>query len=937
MMRSCIILFLGFLLSMGKTYVPQSGKTVSPAMEVLAAEDRDGYECRYVEFAVDKQRGLQERIKGYLLVPSQASETDRRPAVLMLHDHGARFDIGKEKLVRPMMSMLPEGQDDHIAVSSRQWIDKNFDGVYLADSLARSGYVVLVTDALYWGERSSAEAQRWSELSYGTTGHIADRKALKDTLKVLKHRVYEGQRHIYDSLISQGVIWAEKMLRDDVASVGLLKSLPFVDQDKIGAFGFSMGAHRCWMLAAFCEDVRCGVALSWMTVLDRNAEMSASDFSMAVMPMRENMDFADIGRYLAPKPMLFLSGDQDHLFPKEKVQTAYEKLRVYYSECPEKLQTEFFTGGHHCGKDVQDIIFRYFDQNLGNSYRNPILYADYSDPDICRVGNDYYMTSSSFNHFPGLQILHSTDLVNWELIGAALTDYPGPGWDDAKPWDVLAPGLEPQMPRVPGEQDWRAIPQHGCGVWAPAIRYHNGEFYIYCGDPDRGIFMVKTKDPRGRWEDPVWLVKAKGYIDPCPLWDSQGRAWLTHGCAGSRAGVKSVLFIAPMSGDGASLLDRSRIIYDGHNTQPTIEGTKFYEYDGYYYIFSPAGGVKTGWQTVLRAEDPYGPYEEKIVMAQGDSPVNGPHQGGWVETQNGEFWFVHFQDKDAYGRIVHLQPMTWKDGWPIIGEDKDGDGVGTPVTVFRKPDLPSSAVAQPAESDEFDTVGPGLQWQWAAVPSPYWYYNDAAAGTMRLYSVQQSESWRNLWDTPNLIMQKFPAENFTVTTKLSFVPNPQLKPRGENCGLVIMGESYASLRLADTADGIKLQLVECIDADKGTDEKVLFEESLQDDMLPVPFSNVYMSNTVPPVKPLEYKEAVIYLRAEVRSIPRLGDVPDAECTFYYSTDGSQWLRVQNNGDNYIFKARPGRWIGAKVGLYCNRYHSKNDSGWMEADWFRISR
>ena len=221
--------------------------------------------------------------------------------------------------------------------------------------------------------------------------------------------------------------------------------------------------------------------------------------------------------------------------------------------------------------------------DCGDTYRNPIIYADYSDPDICRVGNDYYMTSSSFNHFPGLQILHSTDLVNWELIGAALADYPGPGWDEDRPWDVLSPGMDPETGLVAGSHEWRTTPQHGCGIWAPAIRYHDGNFYIYCGDPDRGIFMVKTNDPRGRWEDPVWLVKAKGYIDPCPLWDSNGRAWLTHGCAGSRAGVKSVLFIAEMSPDGCSLKERSRMIYDGHKTQPTIEGTKFYEYDGKYY------------------------------------------------------------------------------------------------------------------------------------------------------------------------------------------------------------------------------------------------------------------------------------------------------------------------------------------------------------------
>ena len=164
--------------------------------------------------------------------------------------------------------------------------------------------------------------------------------------------------------MSQNVIWAEKMLRDDIAAVKLLKSLPYVDNKNIGAFGFSMGAHRCWMLAAFCKDVKAGVALSWMTVLDREAEMTPSDYSMAVMPMREKMDFGDIGMYLAPKQMLFLSGTTDQLFPKEKVERAFVTLHKYYAKSPQSLQTKFFEGGHHCGKDVQKTIIEYIDQTL---------------------------------------------------------------------------------------------------------------------------------------------------------------------------------------------------------------------------------------------------------------------------------------------------------------------------------------------------------------------------------------------------------------------------------------------------------------------------------------------------------------------------------------------------------------------------------------------
>lgn len=359
-------------------YTPEVGKSVRPRMKTLAKEQRDGYECCYIEFSTEKE----ERIKAYLLVPDKASWAEKCPAVVMLHDHGARFDIGKEKLVMPVATMLPDGEDDHIMKSSRQWISKNFDGVFLADSLASLGYVVLVADALYWGERSPEEAQRWSELNYGdpASGPYSglsskERKAL---IKELKNKVYDGQKVLYNSLHDSGVIWAEKMLRDDIASVRLLRRLPYVDKRNVGAFGFSMGAHRCWMLAAFCDEVKCGVALSWMTSLDREERMKPSDYSMAVMPMRENLDFGDIGIFLAPKPMLFLNGIMDHLFPKDKVDIAFRKLQKHYADYNEKhgqssfrtepafepLQTVFFNGGHHCGKDVQASIVRFLDENL---------------------------------------------------------------------------------------------------------------------------------------------------------------------------------------------------------------------------------------------------------------------------------------------------------------------------------------------------------------------------------------------------------------------------------------------------------------------------------------------------------------------------------------------------------------------------------------------
>ena len=603
---------------------------------------------------------------------------------------------------------------------------------------------------------------------------------------------------------------------------------------------------------------------------------------------------------------------------------------------------------NHKGKHILSILIAFaavqtglsaqqisssWNPDKGTHYVNPVLNADYSDPDVCRVGDDFYMTSSSFACFPGLQILHSTDLVNWEIIGAALTDYPGPDWSDERQWETLGQRLDTPSVPPPGPLEWRTVPQHGNGVWAPAIRYHDGEFYIYCGDPDRGIFMVKTSDPRGRWDDPVWVVKAKGYIDPCPLWDEDGKAYLSHGCAGSRAGHKSVLFVAPMSLDGTRLLGQSRIVYDGHETQPTIEGTKFYKHNGDYYILSPAGGVPTGWQVVLRSKSPWGPYEERVVMAQGASETNGPHQGAWIDTPDGEHWFMHFQDKDAYGRVVHLQPMEWTaDGWPVIGVDKDGDGVGEPVSKYRKPSLKSSGTFQPSESDDFDSVDLGLQWQWHGIPSPYWYFLDARNSALRLYSVDQAEGWRNLGDSPNLLLQKTPADKFTVTAKLRFIPNPQLKEKGESCGFVLMGQDYAVIKMTDTSEGVVLQYAECEDALKGKQENIFRTAPLPSAPLPVPYSNSYMSTTVPPVSPVAYMASDVYVRMKVMPEDRKGNVPDLTARFWYSLDGKRWTELTDKP----FIGKPGKWIGAKFGFFCNRQALKNDSGWMQVDWIEVT-
>lgn len=507
--------------------------------------------------------------------------------------------------------------------------------------------------------------------------------------------------------------------------------------------------------------------------------------------------------------------------------------------------------------------------NGDGTYKNPIIHADYSDPDVVRVGDDFYMTASSFNAVPGLPILRSNDLVNWRIVNHVFTEQ--------EPKEVFRK------------------PQHGGGVWAPSIRYHNGEFYIYYADPDLGIYMTETKDPAGVWSKPLLIKEAKGWIDPCPLWDDDGRVYLVHAFAGSRAGIKSVLVVNRMNSEGTKLVDDGVIVFDGHDANPTVEGPKFYKHDGYFYILAPAGGVTTGWQLALRSKNIYGPYEAKTILAQGRSAINGPHQGGLVDTQTGEWWFIHFQDKGAYGRVLYLEPVTWKNGFPVIGVDPDGDGTGEPVTRFHKPDVGKTfPIETPQDSDEFNGTSIGAQWQWHANTSGVWALPDPELGVLRMFSVELPENYKNLWDMPNLLLQKFPAEEFTASTKVTLNPRSD----GEKFGFVVMGLDYAYAGVTFKDGMLNLAQVTDKDADKHTGE-----------------------NEHPPV-PL--KENTFYLRLRV--------VAGAVCSFSYSIDGKKFTNL-----GVPFKAREGRWIGAKVGFFFTRPAKFNDAGSADIDWFRLEK
>lgn len=498
------------------------------------------------------------------------------------------------------------------------------------------------------------------------------------------------------------------------------------------------------------------------------------------------------------------------------------------------------------------------DQRDG-TYRNPILCADYSDPDVIRVGEDFYLTASSFNCTPGLPVLHSSDLVNWSIIAHALDHVPG---------------------------DQYAQPQHGCGVWAPAIRHHDGKFWIFFPTPDEGIYVITADDPRGPWSEPHLMLAGKGIIDPCPLWDEDGRAYLVHAYARSRSGIKHRLRVCPMAADGSKILDEGRVVYDNEQVHPTLEGPKFHKRNGWYYISAPAGGVATGWQVIFRSRQVYGPYEDKIVLAQRDTPINGPHQGALVNTPDGsEWWFVHFQEHQPYGRIVHLQPVAWKDDWPLIGVNQDEKGVGEPVLRYRKPRVrKQSPIAAPATSDGFDAKSIGLQWQWHANFDRAWWSLTDRPGWLRLtaHHVDGGE----LEKAPNLVLQKLPAESFTFETKLDWSSLPQ-DSRG---GIVVMGKSHAALVVQRDEKGERIALL--------IDNQVVATE-------PSPAETLRLRITM-----------------------QVGGL----CSFCHApADAGDFRAI-----GHEFQAVEGQWIGAKVGLFCVSACAKPVKGHADFDYARFS-
>lgn len=485
-------------------------------------------------------------------------------------------------------------------------------------------------------------------------------------------------------------------------------------------------------------------------------------------------------------------------------------------------------------------------------FENPVILSDYSDPDAIRYKDTYYMIASSFNHVPGVPVLKSKNLVNWKLIHYIFDELPFPRYNKVC---------------------------HGDGAWAPSLRYHDGVFYAIIPFPDEGIYISSCKDiDKGDWS-PLWcLIEAKGIIDPCPIWD-EDKCYLVVGFAKSRIGFNSMLGVYEVTSDLKTKLTDYKIVFDGHYTQPTIEGPKFYKRNSFYYIMAPAGSVKTGWQVCLRSKNIYGPYEEKIVMMQGASKTNGPHQGALIDINENQFAFLHFQDMKAYGRVVHLQPVEWIEDWPICGKIGDPLLPGIPYEVCDYLIDLESNYSIPM-SDEFDSDELSLIWQTPANKTGHWYDLKDGLTLHCVYTDEAASKALNL--TPNLFLTKLALPSFTVHTLCHL----HLEKDGDEVGLCNMGSSYAYVCVKRIHNQTYIQIRQ--GNFKQEEDVILFEQP--------------------------------YGKSEIE--------------FFMEYIGPESYRLGYNEEVYheVFTATPGRWIGGKYGIYAK---GKESEGMATFKYFRV--
>lgn len=373
--------------------------------------------------------------------------------------------------------------------------------------------------------------------------------------------------------------------------------------------------------------------------------------------------------------------------------------------------------------------------NGDGTFTNPIMWGDWPDPDVIRVGDDFYMVSTSMHYVPGCPIAKSKDLVNWEMAGYAVERY-----DEDPRYDLKGGNL------------------YLNGSWASSIRFHNGKFYVFFCTPygwgtETGHFSVcEAEKPEGPWKRTIF----PDYLyDPGVLFDDDGKIYVVHG--------QNTLYVSELNADLKSVKGDpveiwNKAVYNADQKRSAgMEGSHVYKINGMYYITCPAGGTE-GWQVCLRSKSIYGPFEHKVIASDNSSyPPNGLHQGGMVQLKNGDWWFIIMQDRGPLGRVPHLLPVTWEDGWPMLGAN------ARDAIIYSKPNVGKNhKIKAPATTDEFNNRRLGLQWQWNHNPDNEKWSLTEKTGYLRLKASRATD----LKSARNTLTQRVQGPNSTGTVEI---------------------------------------------------------------------------------------------------------------------------------------------------------------------------
>lgn len=494
---------------------------------------------------------------------------------------------------------------------------------------------------------------------------------------------------------------------------------------------------------------------------------------------------------------------------------------------------------------------RWGDQGDG-TYLNPVIPGDYSDIDCIRVGSNYYAISSTFQFSPGVVILQSKDMVNWIILGHAVDD----------------------LTQIGPELNWDRMNRYGRGIWAGALRYHDKKFWLYFGTPEEGYFMTTASKPQGPWEPLHKMLGEGGWDDCCPFWDDDGQGYFV----GTQFSQNYKTYIYKMTPDGRDIIKSTGVLI---NEGAGREANKLYKWSGWYYhFFSEVGGDGGRYTMMQRSRNIFGPYSEKKQLTHTNWEANEPNQGGIVQTSQGEWYFLtHHGHGDWSGRIMSLLPVTWIDGWPIIGKVAQ-DGVGDMAWSVKKP-IKNTPIITPQTDDSFSSRQLSPQWEWNYQPRPEKWSLRERRGWLRLHAFKPLRSDDMLQAGNTLTQRSMRTEQIEATVKLDLSG----MVNGQKAGLCHFAvPSYSSLGIVQD----------------GTTRKLVYRKDGQTLVGP------------------ELQTNTIWLRSKWGL--------DGQSQYSYSQDG---VTFANFGSPY--QLQWGSYRGDRIGIY--NYNDATDAGYIDIDSF----